>query len=104
MDGRAEQLDELRLSPAYIALIRQRDAFARRMTWLVMATFMIYFGALAWLPDSMAAVTPEGGSVGLWLSVIGIAMGIAFAVLYTWRMNTCYDPALRRLLASLDTD
>ena len=104
MDAAADQHDALRNSADYIALIRSRDAFARRMTVTVLATFIAYFGALAWLPGMMASASGGGGTIGLWLTVAGMLLGIMFAVVYTWRMNRHYDPALRQLLASAGQD
>ena len=95
-----EQIRKLSASPAYRALVRRR----RRVTYLLTAVgilqFVVYFGAIAWLPELAAMRWPEGSAVSVivWLTVLVIVMSVLISAFYVWWTGRFYDPERDRIL------
>ena len=98
-----EQVRKLSASAAYRGLVRRRRRVTFLLTLIGILQFVVYFGAIAWLPGLSGTFWPPGSAVSLiiWLTVLVILGSIGISALYIWWTSRYYDPERDRLLRAL---
>ena len=101
-----EKIRKLSASPAYRTLVRRRQRVTFLLTVIGILQFVVYFGAIAWLPGLSGFLWPTGSAVSviIWLTVLVIVMSVLISAFYIWWTGRFYDPERDRILKELADD
>ena len=97
------QLHKLSASAAYQALARRRKRVTFLLTLIGILQFVVYFGAIAWLPRLSGTLWPQGSAVSviIWLTVLVILLSMGMSALYIWWTSRYFDPERERIVREL---
>ena len=99
-----EQIYKLSASADYQALVRRRRWVTLLLTLVGVLQFIVYFGAIAWLPALSGVFWPQGSAVSviIWLTVLVIVLSVLMSAFYVWWTGRYFDPERERILNLLD--
>ena len=101
-----EKIRKLSASSAYRTLVRRRRRVTFLLTVIGILQFVVYFGAIAWLPGLSGLIWPAGSAVSviIWLTVLVIVMSVLISAFYIWWTGRYFDPERDRILNLLHHD
>ncbi|MCY4154931.1 MAG: DUF485 domain-containing protein [Gammaproteobacteria bacterium] len=99
-----EQIHKLSTSADYRALVRRRRGVTLLLTLVGILQFVVYFGAIAWLPAWSGGGWPQGSAVSviIWLTVLVIVLSVLMSAFYIWWTGRYFDPERERIVSLLD--